>query len=275
MPSMLVAHRHGAALVVVAAALLPLVIGGCTTTTTNTATGEVRSSADAPSPDNEKRARVRLELAISYFERGQRDTALEEVKQALAVSPNLGAAYNLRGLIYASIGELRQAEESFQRAQQLDPRDAETMHNYGWFLCQQGRYPQAHERFEAAMGVPTYREVPRTLLAQGVCYGREKRWEKAEEALTRAYSVDAGNPVIGYNLSDVLYRRGEFERARFFIRRINQTNEYSNAQTLWLAMRIENRIGNQSAVTTIGQQLRDRFPQAPETAAYDRGRFDD
>ncbi len=248
-------------------------MAACTTTTTVTATGEVKASSEAP--DNEKRARVRLELAINYFERGQNETALDEVKNALAANPNLGTAYNLRGLIYASMGELRLAEESFQRALQINPRDGDAMHNYGWFLCQQGRYAASHAQFDAAMAMPSYRDVPRTLLAQGVCFGREKRWEQAEAALTRAYAFDAGNPVVGFNLSEVMYRRGEFERARFFIRRINQAEEFSNAQTLWLAIRIENRIGNSSGVATLGQQLRSRFPQAPETSAYERGRFDD
>lgn len=252
---------------------LLIAAAGCTTTTVNTATGEIKTASDTP--DNEKRARVRLELAASYFERGQNETALDEIKQALAANPNLGAAHNLRGLIYAAMGDAPRAEESFTRALQLGPRDADAMHNFGWYLCQQGRYPQAQAQFDAALALPTYRDAPRTLLAKGVCFGREKRWEDAEAALTRAYQYDAGNPVIGYNLAEVMYRRGEFERARFYIRRINQTEEFSNAQTLWLAMRIENRIGNRLGVSTLGQQLKARFPQAPETANYDRGRFDD
>jgi type IV pilus assembly protein PilF len=250
------------------------VLGGCTTTTTtNTSTGEVKTQSDSSDP--EKRAKVRLELALSYFERGQNETALDEVKQAVAADPKLGPAFNLRGLIYATMGELQLAEDSFQRALQLNARDGDSMHNFGWFLCQQGRYADAHRQFDAAMAMTTYREIPRTLLAQGVCFGREKRWEQAEAALTRAYSFDADNPVVGYNLSDVLYRRGEYERARFFVRRINQSKDYSNAQTLWLAMRIENRIGNRPGVNTLGQELRARYPQARETAAYERGRFDD
>ena len=73
----------------------------------------------------------------------------------------------------------------------------------------------------------------------------------------------------------MLYRRGEFERARFYIRRVNQREELSNAQTLWLALRVENRLGNRGGVEEYARQLRNRFPQAPETLAYDRGRLDE
>jgi type IV pilus assembly protein PilF len=222
-----------------------------------------------------KRAQARVDLAGNYFARGQSDVALEEVKLAIDADPNYAAAYNLRGLIYGSLGDVRLAEESFDRAARLDPRDGNILHNHAWFLCQQGRYTDAHARFEAALKLPTYRDPVRTLLTQGVCYARERRLDMAEATLTRAYEIDAGNPAVGYNLADVLHRRGDYERARFFIRRVNQQEGALNAQTLWLAARIEHRLGNRSGAATFGNQLRSQFPQSPEALAYERGRLDD
>ena len=70
--------------------------------------GDVRTGSD-PS-DAEKRASVRLELAGGYFSRGQFNTALDEIKLALAAKPDMGAAYNMRGLVYAAMGEERLAD---------------------------------------------------------------------------------------------------------------------------------------------------------------------
>jgi type IV pilus assembly protein PilF len=98
--------------------------------------GDVRTGSD-PS-DAEKRAAVRLELAGGYFSRGQFSTALDEIKLALAAKPDMGAAHNMRGLVYAAMGEDRLAEESFERAMSLNPRDADAMHNRAWFKCQRG-----------------------------------------------------------------------------------------------------------------------------------------
>ena len=77
------------------------------------------------------------------------------------------------------------------------------------------------------------------------------------------------------NLSEVLYRRGEYERARFYVRRVNNLEGVSNAQTLWLAARIENRLGNRQGAQDFGTQLRNRFPESPEAALYSRGAFDE
>ena len=47
-------------------------------------------------------------------------------------------------------------------------------------------------------------------------------------------------------------RRGDLERARFYIpARERATNESLNAQTLWLAARIENKLGNRAGVDEI------------------------
>lgn len=234
---------------------------------------DMRTASDQT--DADRRAAPRLELAALYFGRGQYETALDEVKLALAAKPDLASAHNLRGLIYAAMGEERLADESFLRALQLNPRDADTMHNRAWFLCQNRRYDEADRSFEQALAQPQYRDASRSLMAQGVCHARAGKLVEAEQKLMRAYEYDSSNPTTSLNLAEVLYRRGDFERARFYIRRVNAREDLINAQSLWLALRIENRIGNRSGADDLGRQLRARFPQSPEAQSYDRGRLDD
>lgn len=230
---------------------------------------------ESDEPDNARRARVRLELASAYFERGQMNVALDEVKLALAADPNLGPAFNLRGLIYGSMGEHALAEDSFRRALQINPRDVDTMQNWGWYLCQRQRHAEADNLFRQALVSPQNQQVSRTLLTQGICQARAGDLSAAEATLQRAFEIDAGNPSIAVNLAEVLYRRGDFERARFQMRRINAVREIANPQTLWLAMRIERKLGNAQGVATLGQQLRDRFPESPQAKLYASERFDD
>jgi type IV pilus assembly protein PilF len=256
----------------------------CTSQTTVTESRPGRDAAGNPTntvdPNNDKgnperRARARLELASLYLSRGQAEEALGDVNSAIAAKPDLPEAYGLRGLIYGALGQMAQADESFQRALQLAPRDADTLHNYGWFLCQQKRYEQAEVQFNAAIAQPQYREVVRTMLAQGVCHARAGKWPEAERTLSRSYELDPSNPATAYNLSDVLLRRGDLERARFYVARINAVREQSSAQSLWLAARIEHGLGNQTARQDLGRQLRERFPQSAETLQFERGRFDE
>ncbi len=229
---------------------------------------------DSDEPDGRKRARIRLELAVGYFEQGQTTVALDELKQSIAADPNFGDAYNLRGLIYMRLNDFRLADESFRRAIALNPSDSNSLHNYGWLMCQQGRHAESLPLFAKAMANPQYADRPKTLLIQGLCQMRAGQRAQAEESLTRSYELDAGNPITGYNLALLLFQRDELVRSQFYIRRINNS-ELANAESLWLGIKVEHRMANRDAEEQLSTQLRKRYPQARETTLLDRGAFNE
>jgi type IV pilus assembly protein PilF len=231
-------------------------------------------AAPAEEPENRRRARIRLELASGYYQEGKTEIALDELKQVIGADPTLPDAYNLRGLIYMRLGDNQQAEDSFRRALALNPRDANAHHNYGWLQCQLGRYPESMRSFEQALASPMYPDKPKTLMAQGLCQARAGQRAEAERTLARSYELDAGNPITGYNLSQLLYQRGDYQRAQFYIRRLNNS-ELANAESLWLGIKVENRMNDKEAMGQLSEQLRKRFPQSRERQALDRKAFDE
>jgi type IV pilus assembly protein PilF len=220
------------------------------------------------------RARLRLELATGYFEQGQTTVALDEIKQSLVVDPTFADAYNLRGVIYMRLGDAGLAEDSFRRAIAINPREPNTLHNYGWLLCQQSRYADASRQFAAALADPAYADRAKTLMTQGVCELKAGQPAEAERSLMQAYELDASNPVTGFNLASLLAQRGDWSRAQFYIRRVNNSPA-ANAETLWLGIKIERRLNNREALAQLANQLQRRFPQSREAIAYERGNFND
>ena len=263
------------------AAAAAMAVAGCTTTTTTTTSfADMKNSPPAAvAPESahaqaQRRAELRLQLAVGYVQHGQTEVAMQEINQALAADPNYADAYNLRGLIYLRQDDAAQAEDSFRRAIAIKPRDPDTRHNYGWLLCQQKRYADAMAQFGAALAVPTYQDAAKTLMTQGVCQIQAGDRAAAEKSLTQAYEMDAGNPVIGYNLASLLFQREDYTRAQFYIRRINN-GQQANAESLWLGVKTERRLGNREAMAQLASQLQRRFPQSRESLAYERGNFDD
>jgi type IV pilus assembly protein PilF len=229
---------------------------------------------ESDEPDQRRRARLRLELATGYFEQGQINVALDEIKQSLMADPTFPDAYNLRGLAYMRLNDIPLAEDSFRKALALNPRDADAAHNYGWLMCQQGRYGDSSRFFAQAVANPTYTGKAKTLMAQGVCQVRAGQRTEAEQSFLQSYELDAGNPVTGYNLASLLNDRGDLTRAQFYIRRLNNS-DLANAETLWLGIKIERKLNNRDAVRQLGDQLRKRFAQSREAAAYDKGAFNE
>ncbi len=249
-------------------------------------TGLLSACATAPSssPDNlvtesdepeaRKRARIRLELASGYFEQGQIEVALDELKQSLAADPGYAPAYVLSGLVFMRLNDNRLADESFRRALQLNPRDPDALHNYGWFVCQQGQLAQAVDLFDRALSSPVYGSQAKTHMAKGICQLRGRQPDEAQASLARAYELDPGNPIAAFNLAQLMYQKGEGARAQFIIRRLNNS-ELTNAESLWLGIKVERRMGDNVAMEQLAQQLQRRFGQSPEWRAYQRGAFNE
>lgn len=236
--------------------------------------GKADIVTESDEPDTRRRARLRLELASGYFSQGQTNVALDELKQALVADPNFAEAYNLRGLVYMRLNDIPLAEDSFRRALVLNPRDADVAHNYGWLLCQQARYRESFQMFAQAVANPTYGGQAKSLMAQGVCQVRAGQPAEAEQSFIRSYQMDAGNPLTGYNLANLLYERGDLTRAQFYIRRLNNS-ELANAETLWLGIKIEQRLNNREVVSQLGEQLKKRYGQSREAASYEKGAFNE
>ena len=262
----------GLAAAALATAITTLLAGCATQPQQSAAAREFATPSD--DTDARKRARIRLELATGYFEEGKTEIAIDELKQVIAIDPTFPDAYNLRGLVYMRLGDMPAAEDSFRRALSINPRDADTLHNYGWLQCQQGRYPEAERSFYQAIASPVYQGRARTYLAMGVCQARAGQLDPAEHSLARSYEIDAANPVTGYNLARVLYLKGDFKRAQFYIRRLNNS-ELANAESLWLGIRVENRMNDAQAMSQLSEQLRKRYPASRERGSLDRKAFDE
>lgn len=263
------------ALAICGAAALMAMLQGCATTAAAPAS-DANAGLVTPSdePETRRRARIRLELASNYFENGQTAVALDEVKQALTADPTYADAFNLRGLIYLRLGDFAQADESFRRALALRAGDPNVLHNYGWLLCQQRKFAEADQQFARALASPAYNARGKTLMAQGLCQSEAGQLAEAEQSLLKAYELDASNPIVGYHLASLLFRRNELTKSQFYIRRLNN-GQFANSESLWLGIKVERALGDSVAMRQLAEQLRKRFPDSRELGAYERGAFNE
>ena len=245
-----------------------LLLAACTTTG-----GDRYAEGSTASSAARKSAQAHLQLAASYLENQQYQVALSEAQIALQADSSYADAHDLSGMIYMATDDRERAKTHFQRAMSLKKDNASAMHNLAWLLCQERSYADADAMFERALAAPNA-DRPQTLLARGVCQARAGQGGEAEETLMHAYELDTANPVTGYNLALLLFQRGDAERARFYIRRLNNS-ELANAESMWLGIRVERQLGNRQAMDELGEQLRRRFPDSSEFAAYEQGRFDE
>ena len=219
------------------------------------------------------RARSHTELAAAYYQRGNLGVALEELRVATAADSSYAPAHSLLGLVYMDLREDSLAGQSFERALGLAPTDGDINHNYGLFLCQTKREPDSIKYFMQAVKNPLYATPARSYSAAGVCTLRTGQPKEAEQYFVRALRLQPDDPAALLNLGQIRYKQGKIDEARRLVARYNKLDE-PNAESLWLALRIERKSGQRVAEQSFANQLRRRFPGSPEYQALQRGSFD-
>lgn len=214
----------------------------------------------------QQRAQIRTDLAAGYYERGQMDVALEELGTAKSLDPGNPKIYNIYGLVYAMLGEKQKAEENFRQAIALAPNDPEIRENWGAYLCATGHPREALPEFEQALRDPLYKTPEIALINAGKCSVALGETTRADEYFRRALGASPGNPIAAYNLALLAYRQSHVGEARAWMRPVMQQPSPSPA-ALYLGVCIERKQGDRDAERSYETQLRNRWPDSPETKA--------
>ncbi len=255
-------RAHGAALAL-------LVLAACASSgpahDTGTIVGEVG--------DPRNRAKLHTELASLYYSNGNLGVALEELRAATIADSNYAPSYGMFGLVYMQMKDNGRAEDSFERALRLSPNDADINHNYGWFLCQTEREAESIKYFLQALRNPLYPTPWRTYAAAGVCTLRMNQPKDAEAFFERALRFEPDEPTSLLHLGQIRYRQGNTGEARKLVARHNKVVS-PTAESLWLELRIERRLGERVAEQALANQLRRRFPESPEYQRLQRRQYD-
>jgi type IV pilus assembly protein PilF len=222
--------------------------------------------------DPRNRARIHTELASAYFERGNMGVALEELRVATTADPSYAPAYSVLGLVHMELRENKVAEQYFSKALALAPNDPDINNNYGWFLCRTGRQEQSISYFFAALKNPLYNKPARSYVNAGLCT-MERNSEEAVGYFERALRSEPDNLLALINLASLQYKRGQLETAHELIKRFNKLIE-PTAESLWLALRIERKLGDKAAENALATQLRRRFAGSPEYQSLLKGDFE-
>ncbi len=219
-------------------------------------------------------AKIHTELAAEYFNRGQLDVALEEISEALNAQSNYALAYNVLGLVNMTLNENDKALDSFDKAIRLAPKNSEINNNYGWFLCQRlpQRMDQAIGYFMTATQDPLYATPEMAFANAGLCEIKRQNYDVAEAFLQKALVIQPKYSPAIIGVIDIDFRRGNLMNARSRLTDFLQNNA-STPESLFLAIQIEQAIGDQLTADSYIFQLQKHFPDSREAAAIREGKI--
>ena len=244
--------------------LLPLVaaalLAGCVAQTTV----ETRAVEGGNLADASRRAELHTSLASQYYQRGNFVVALEETRLAIKDDSNYYPAFNVRALIFMELREDARAREAFDQALSLAPNDPDVLNNYGWFLCLRGERPRAMEFFARVQSNTLYTTPEKALLNAGLCSRIAGSNAEAEDYLRRAVVFKPDLAGALYNLAEILYEKGSYKESENYLVRYMRLGE-PTLSALVLGVKVARAQGEKMAEDSMSQQLRRRFPDAPQT----------
>lgn len=243
-----------------------LVIAGCSSQ-------PAKNDVDPGKADATNRARIHTELGTAYYGNNQMAVAIEELNEAIAAEPNYVPAHNQLGLVYMALNEDKLAQQSFERALKLDPGDSAANTSYGMFLCQRKRDKESYKYFMTALKNPLYATPENAYTNAGICASLQGDDVHAEEWLRKALALQPNQPQALYYLAELMFKQGDLKAARTLLTRHLRLQQQPSAEALWLGARIESRLGDRAALASYGTQLKNRFPAAAQTKAFNEGKF--
>ena len=236
---------------VLIAAMVMLVMG-CTTS--------------GPTTGNPKHAaEPNAQLGLAYMEQGDYEEAMKKLKHALELDSRSANANHYIAEVYAKIGKNKEAEEHYRKAMSLAPSDPMLLNNYGVFLCRQRRLDEAQEKFLAAAKQPFYKTPEVAYNNAGLCAMEVPDLAKAEEYFRAALRINPNTPDALFEMANIKFKQREDFNARAFVQRYLSVAP-ATPQILWLGVRIERNLGDDSASARYAKLLQEKFPTSDETA---------
>lgn len=235
--------------------LVFLLVTGCATTSESQ---KARKELDLKTAAN-----ANTQLGIEYLREGNYEMSKMKLDKALELDPDYIGAHEAIAVLYGRVGEDKLADKHYRKALRLDPERAQSHNNYGQFLCSQGRYEEAEKEFMSAANNPFYASPGLPLTNAGLCAARAKDEEKAENYFRMALQKDPEFAPALLQMARRSYEQGNYMSGRGYMQRFQQVANH-NADSLWLAIRLEYELGDHEAWGNYAVILRNNYPDSEQ-----------
>lgn len=227
---------------------------------------EVRTDVDrTPFPtvsdkSPQRAAQTEIALAEQYINASDYEIALDKLQRALKFDPDSADAYTMLGLLYERINRPDQAEASYAKSVKLAPTRGAILNNYGAWQCHSGHPADADVWFRKAIADPFYKTPMAALGNAAACAIKAGKPELAESYDRQILTLDPVNAGALQDLASLLYKRGDYLHARAFVERLLAAAQVT-PNTLDLAARIEDKLGDAEAAGGYRKRIASEFPQ--------------
>ena len=243
--------------------LTSLMLTGCVTTTS----GGFTSTAS-----DERAVEDYVNLAVGYYDVNDMAGARRNISNALKVDDRNSTIYNVLALILQREGDIKLAQETFERAISLDGDNARARNNYAALLFSIQDFQEAYDQLEQVVSDSMYEgraiafeNLGRSALMIG-------KIDEATNAFQRALQLNSNLYLSALELSIIRLNRNDLPGARSaFTQYLTIVGFYKIThppKALLAGIKIESSFNNQKLVDEFSMLLMTLYQDTPEYKTY-------
>ena len=222
-------------------------------------------SANSENP--EAASQQHIKLALKYIGSDNRDLARVHLEKAAKYRSRSAQLFNAYALLYQREQEFKLAEEYFAKALARDKSYTLARYNFAAFLYNQGRLAEAREEIKLVSEDLGYERRAQAFYILGLTQKRMGDSPQALESFEKATQLSSGFPAPFLEAAELYYQQQNYPLSKLALDRFRQLSA-PTAQSLWLAVRVEERFGNRDKAASEGLKLKNLFPYSKENLAY-------
>lgn len=208
-----------------------------------------------------------IQLGIGYLREGSTERAKVPLKKALELDSSSADGYAALALVFQTEMEPELADKNYRKALSLRPGDARILNNYGTFLYEQRRYPEALERFRQSAADTLYPARSQVYINLGLTSLKLGQRDKAHYYLQKSLRLDSRQPRALLEMASLSYDMKDYVGARSYYRHFTQLSE-QNARSLLLGIRLAKIFQDRDEEASLGLQLKRLYPGTEEYQQY-------
>jgi len=211
---------------------------------------------------------TRISLGLGYLKMGNMPQAKQNLEKAKKFAPDMVQVYTAYAHYYETVGEHKLTITSFEKALSLKSDDADTLNNYGVYLCRQDQIEAAEKQFLKAIGVPSYLLVAKSYENLSACFLRKDNFIKAEMYLHKAIRHSPSSASTLFQMVTLQYAMADYQQAKVFEQRFEKVTRRFTPQSLALAFKVYWKLGQRRTAKNYGTMLVKMYPQSWEAKQY-------
>jgi len=250
--------------IIATSALLSVVLSGCVTQDyENDKTPVVQNQAN-----RDDMAATRISLGLGYLKMGNMPQAKQNLEKAKNFAPEMVQVYTAFAHYYETVDEHKLTVESYEKALLLKGDDADTLNNYGVYLCRQNQVEAAEKQFLKAIAVPSYILVSKSYENLSSCFLQKNDFDKAEIYLSKAIAHNPSSASTLFQMVRLQYAMADYKQAKAFEQRFEKVTRRFTSQSLALAFKVYTKLGQKRTAKNYGTMLVKMYPQSWEAQQY-------